>query len=187
MSELATIRKKLGLSQSEMGALLGLKKSAISMIENGKRRLSRESSKLLYQITDRFESWQHLEMPPDGALLALEEEMKVELQKSLHHKVSKLTISYELLKIRIGNMKVEFQKAEKSLISLWQQKNRLDNSKLKYLEKNLIKARKKYLANHPERQAALELESKVLKASLEMYVEGLEDEVLRGQVASVIA
>ena len=182
MSELATIRKKLGLSQSEMGALLRLNKSAISMIESGKRSLSRASSKLLKQIIGRFDSWQHLDMPPDDTLLALEEEMKVELQKSLHHKVSKIAISCELLKIRIGKMKMEFQKAEKSLLSLWQQKNRLDNSKLKDLKKNLDKARKKYLANHPDLQASLELELKVLKASLEIYLEELEDEDLNGKI-----
>jgi transcriptional regulator with XRE-family HTH domain len=38
---LKKLRKKLGLTQSELGARLGISKSAVSRIENGKRGMSK--------------------------------------------------------------------------------------------------------------------------------------------------
>ena len=53
MYELKEFRRKNGLTQDQLGELLGMKKSYISKIENGKEELSREKlAKLLETATD---------------------------------------------------------------------------------------------------------------------------------------
>lgn len=53
MYELKEFRRKNGLTQDQLGELLGMKKSYISKIENGKEELSEEKlAKLLETATD---------------------------------------------------------------------------------------------------------------------------------------
>ena len=71
MNSLKRIREAMGISQAEMGGLLRMKKSTLSMIEIGKRQLPNNAVVFLAWMQDELEAWSiAIEpiVPPEGAV-----------------------------------------------------------------------------------------------------------------------
>jgi transcriptional regulator with XRE-family HTH domain len=186
MSTLGNIRKKLGLTQSEIGAMLGLSKSAVCMIEQGWRILSSEKQQKLQEIEAQFENRAMGEMQIDEFTISSEVRLQSKRRARLPVRIWNLILRYRNFTKSLRIMKREFQVAEKNLKTLLSSEQHLDFSINRKGYTYIQKARKKYLANHPERWLAIEIELKALAATLEIYVKELEDEVLRGQVVKIL-
>lgn len=87
---LRTLRKAMGMNQSEFAARMGMSQSSIAMLETGKRNLNEKHIKLICSIFGAREQWLRAgegEMfaasPFEGEVLALFGELRPEAQEYL--------------------------------------------------------------------------------------------------------
>jgi transcriptional regulator with XRE-family HTH domain len=119
--DLKTYRLANGLSQQEMADLLGLKKSAVSMIENGKRQLPAKAAYLFYKLQQET-----------GTAKKQEETLSVEPffeRFKLEHRHR----AGEYIRDYIGDLKSEKHRLEK-LVRSWTYKFESAGLALKHVE-----------------------------------------------------
>jgi transcriptional regulator with XRE-family HTH domain len=94
---IANVRKKLGLTQSQFAEKIGLKFSAISMIELGKAPLTEANIRLICLTFGVREEWLRVgngEMLNDEALLSERERRLLELFRRLSPQAQQMIIEY---------------------------------------------------------------------------------------------
>lgn len=119
--DLKTYRLSKGLSQQEMADLLRLKKSAVSMIENGKRQLPAKAAYLFYKLQQET-----------GTAKKPEETLSVEPFFE-HFKLEHRHRAGEYIRDYIGDLKSEKHRLEK-LVKSWTFKFESAGITLKHVE-----------------------------------------------------